>query len=122
MTRLWYAAASLLFAFGVHELHSDDSRYAIPGFLLSGFFLVIAALTGNGFFANHRGGWPTYVGLVVTFFALFFLGAAIGDALWGTPPPGPAWGFVGFTCLVAISALAIGARRHRSALAGRGHV
>jgi len=119
MTKLWFAVAGLFLAFGVRELHSDDS-YSLPGFLLAGFFLALAMLTSNGFFADHRGGWPTYVGLVVAFFALFFLGCALGDTFWGTPPPGPAWVLVGLTCMIAVSALVVGAKRHRLALQSSG--
>jgi hypothetical protein len=114
--RLWVLLACLFLAFGWRELQSGDKAFALPALLLVVFFLVLGSLTRHGVFANHRGGWPTYVGLFVAFFAIFFVGAALADAFWGTPPPRSVWFMVSFMCMVAGSALLVGARRHRDAL------
>jgi hypothetical protein len=115
LTNLWFFLAMVFLAFGWFGLREDKTN-VIPGFILFAFFMVLAMVTKIGFFANHRGGWPTYVGLGVAFFALYFLGCALGDTFWGTPPDEGGWIVVSFTSVIAVSALLFGAVRHRRAV------
>jgi hypothetical protein len=111
-TWLWSVLHLLSMVTALRALRHSMPADALYHGTCATYVLVLAALTARGVFTHHRGGWKTYLGLVLLFLGTASVAAEVGYYFW---PVGPQLPFL-YSSLLFLSLgalfLALGIRRH----------